>query len=99
MRQVFVTVLASVGAITACIIPPNDPLSDNITQSFGIQVQNPLYPQIHNRFMNLWESGGGDQHLFLSPAGDAAFDLTLNQGWVERLPIRAVINGEVSSQL
>lgn len=50
--------------------------------------------------MNQWAAGGGDQHLYLSPAGAAANDLTLVNGVITQFnngkTIRAVINGEVS---
>lgn len=80
--------------VSACTIPGGT-LSNNITQGFAIQVQNKSHPEIHNRLMNLWEAGGGDKHLYLSPAGDAASDLTLVNGVISRGIIHAVINGEV----
>ncbi|KAI1496387.1 hypothetical protein F5X99DRAFT_400628 [Biscogniauxia marginata] len=88
--------IASAAVITACDLP-GDILPNNITEGFAVQVQNASYPEIHNRMMNLWESGGGDQHLFLSPAGNATSTLTLVDGIItlnEPLLIRAVINGE-----
>jgi len=78
-----------------CVIPPGT-LANTITTGFAIQVQNASYPDIHNRLMYLWASGGGDQHLYLSPAGAPAPDLKLDGGVITRLPVRAVINGEVS---
>jgi len=77
-----------------CVIPSGT-LSNTITTGFAIQVQNASYPAIHNRLMYLWASGGGDQHLYLSPAGTPAPDLKLDAGVITKLPVRAVINGEV----
>jgi len=67
-------------------------------------VQNTTYPQINNRFLNFWQAGGGDQHLYLSPAGTPVANLSLENGILQRAPdgvlqklmVRAVINGEVS---
>lgn len=91
--------IAAAAGSLACVIPPGT-LPNNITQGFAIQVQNASYPIIHNRLMNLWAAGGGDQHLYLSPAGAPASDLTLVNGVITKLSngqtIRAVINGEVS---
>ncbi len=84
---------------TACELPSSQPLSSNITEPFSLQVQNASFPEIHNHFLNLWNWGGGDQHLFVSPAGNSTSELTLVDG-VITLPWdpirRAVINGEVS---
>lgn len=89
---------SSAAAALACTLPPGTP-SNSISQGFAIQVQNASYPIIHNRLMNQWAAGGGDQHLYLSPAGAAASDLTLVNGVLTQLnggkTIRAVINGEV----
>lgn len=89
------------GALTAsaCEIPDEPPLSNTITEGFGIRVQNPAFPIIHNRYLNLNQAGGGDQHLYLSPAGNYSFDLVLTDGiihwWgINNKWIRAVINGE-----
>ena len=95
LNSIATVFVAAVTFSTACTIPTT-PLSNTISTGFAIQVQNTSFPVIHNRFMNLWSSGGGDQHLFLSPAGDDASNLTLVDGVITRLPIRAVINGEVS---
>ncbi|KAH9906320.1 hypothetical protein F4778DRAFT_778707 [Xylariomycetidae sp. FL2044] len=88
--------LASAAVVAGCELP-TEPLSSNITQSFSIQVQNASYPQFHNHYLNIWDWGGGDQHLFLSPAGNSTSELTLVDG-VITLPWdpirRAVINGE-----
>lgn len=88
-----------VASATACTLPPDTP-TNNIPSGFAIQVQNASYPIIHNRFLNQWEAGGGDQHLYLSPAGASASDLTLVGGVLTQVRqggriIRAVINGEV----
>lgn len=86
--------LALITGTTACVIPPGT-LSNTITTGFGILIQNPAYPVIHNRYMNLDPAGGGDQHLFLNPVGNSAFNLVLNQGSLAQDAIHAVINGEV----
>ncbi|KAF9870600.1 hypothetical protein CkaCkLH20_11906 [Colletotrichum karsti] len=86
----------SAAVASACTLP-TEPISNNITTGFGIQVQNPAAPIVHNRYMNLWSAGGGDQHLYLSPAGDAAFNLTLDNGVISRGIIHAVINGEYTA--
>lgn len=93
-------ILASTVATSlACVIPPDTP-DNNISEGFAIQVQNASYPIIHNRLLNQWSAGGGDQHLYLSPAGDPASDLTLINGVITQPHggqiLRAVINGEVS---
>lgn len=85
---------------SACDIPDGPVLSNNITEGFGIRVQNPEFSVIHNRYLNLDLNGGGDQHLFLSPAGNYSFDLTLKNGVMQwfgnSITVFAVINGEVS---
>jgi hypothetical protein len=76
------TLLASsllASATLACYIPPVK-LSNNITQGFSIQIKNASYPDIHNHYMNLYDWGGGDQHLFVSPSGNATTQLTLVNG-------------------
>ena len=49
--------------------------------------------------MDLDPAGGGDQHLFVGPAGDpvgnSAFNLVLIEGVLEQDVIHAVIDGEV----
>lgn len=97
-RQLFSGLMAAAVAMAqVCEIPDEPPLSNTITEGFGIVVQNPEFPIIHNRFFNLYEAGGGDQHLFLSPWGEYAFDLTLVNGVITwgSAPLRAVIQGEV----
>lgn len=88
--------LAFAGIAAACEIP-GDTLSNNIAEGFSIQLQNASYPDVHNHYLNLWDWGGGDQHLFVSPAGNFTNELTLVDG-VITLPWdpirRAVINGE-----
>lgn len=84
--------------------PPTGPLTPTFPAPFSIQVQNITYPQINNRFLNFWQAGGGDQHLYLSPAGTPVANLSLENGILQRAPdgvlqkliVRAVINGEVS---
>jgi hypothetical protein len=91
-------------AALACRIP-NTKLSNNITSGFSVQLQNASYPEIHNHYMNLWDNGGGDvphdQHLYVSPAGNATSELTLVNG-VITLPWnpirRAVINLEYNEK-
>jgi len=95
MLHSFVSVILVLAAVTtACTIPP-DTLSNNITAGFGILIQNPAFPVIHDRYMNLDPAGGGDQHLFLDPVGDRHFDLDLSSGILEQDIIHAVIDGEV----
>ncbi|KAF0326773.1 hypothetical protein K4K61_009935 [Colletotrichum sp. SAR11_59] len=96
VSSLMLKLLAAAVGVSACTLP-TDPVSNNITTGFGIQVQNPAAPIVHNRYMNLWSAGGGDQHLYLSPAGDAAFNLTLDNGVISRGIIHAVINGEYTA--
>lgn len=92
-------VIAAAATSMACVLPPGT-LPNSIPEGFAIQVQNASYPAIHNRLLNQWSAGGGDQHLYLSPAGNATSTLTLVNGVITQLSngqtIRAVINGEVS---
>ena len=93
-----VTGLLLGAAVTwACTIP-GDTLSNTITQPFQIQVQNASQPAVHNKYMNLFQAGGGDQHLFVGPVGTPTFDLTLVDGVITHGGIRAVIGGEVRLQ-
>lgn len=94
LRLINYLLFGAASVASACTTPP-EALPSNITKGFAIQVQNASYPEIHNRMMNLWSAGGGDQHLYLSPAGDAASNLTLVNGVISRGDIHAVINGEV----
>lgn len=94
-RSIAYALVGAAAAVSACELPTGS-LPNNITEGFAIQVQNVSYPEIHNRLMNLWSAGGGDQHLYLSPAGDAASNLTLVNGVITRGDIHAVINGEVN---
>lgn len=95
-------VLAASTASLACVLP-TDPLPNTISDGFAIQVQNASYPIIHNRLLNQWSAGGGDQHLYLNPAGNATSDLTLINGVITQPHdgqiLRAVINGEVCLSL
>jgi hypothetical protein len=89
-------VVASATGAVACVIP-NSPLSNNIPEGFAIQLQNASFPEIHNHFLNIWDWGQGDQHLFVSPAGNSTSELTLVDGVVTlpwSPPRRACINGE-----
>ncbi|KAI4599063.1 hypothetical protein KJ359_002480 [Pestalotiopsis sp. 9143b] len=94
MYFALLSILSTVAS--ACVIPGIG-LPNNIDEPFSIQLQNASYPDVHNHFLNLWDWGGGDQHLFVSPAGNGTSELTLVDG-VITLPWdpirRAVINGE-----
>ncbi|KAI0852869.1 hypothetical protein F5Y00DRAFT_258124 [Daldinia vernicosa] len=72
-------ILIFAACILACDIPTS-PLSNNITEGFALQIQNASFPDIHNHFLNIWDWGGGDQHLFVSPAGNSTNELTLVDG-------------------
>ncbi|KAI1430530.1 hypothetical protein GGR50DRAFT_207180 [Xylaria sp. CBS 124048] len=88
---------SAVAVASACTIPPGPPLSNTITQGFSLQLQNTSYPDIHNHFLDIWDWGGGDQHLFVSPAGNSTSELQLIDGIITlpwNPPRRAVINGE-----
>ncbi|OAA43772.1 hypothetical protein NOR_04347 [Metarhizium rileyi] len=99
---VSISLIAMTAATAAlpCVLPPDTP-SNNIPEGFAIQVQNSSFPVIHNRLMNQWVAGGGDQHLYLSPVGNPAGDLTLVDGVITQSnsgkTIRAVINGEYTA--
>lgn len=101
MKLSSVCATLSLAAAAVACTPPTDTPSNNISEGFAIQVQNASYPEIHNRLLNQWAAGGGDQHLYLSPAGAPTSDLTLVDGIITQLnggkTIRAVINGEVSN--
>ncbi|KAK1985216.1 hypothetical protein LZ30DRAFT_584589, partial [Colletotrichum cereale] len=60
-------------------------------------IQNASILIIHNCYINLWAAGVSDQHLYLSPAGDSAFDLTLVNGVISGDIIHTVINGEYTA--
>lgn len=45
--------------------------------------------------MNLFEAGGGDEHLFVGPVGTPTYDLNLFSGAIGKGAIRARIGGEV----
>jgi hypothetical protein len=96
-RQALLSLLA--GALSQACELPTDPIPNTISDGFGIRVQNADFPAVNGRYWNLFEAGGGDQHLYLSPTGAYAFDLTLNAGVISRGIIHAVINGEVSSSI
>ncbi|KAG7110736.1 hypothetical protein HYQ44_020313 [Verticillium longisporum] len=91
------SLLLFAAAVAAQCTLPNTPLSSTIAEPFGIQVQNPAFPEIHNRYLYLWEAGGGDKHLYLNPAGVPATTLTLDAGVLELGPLFAVINGEYTT--
>lgn len=84
-------------------VPNPVPIPDTITAPFALEVHNSSYPQVHNRRLSFWKAGGGDNHLYLSPAGDSVSNHTLVSGvvtnaewWFGGVTIRAVINGEVA---
>jgi hypothetical protein len=95
MRSLIIPVLLAAATVTTACTLPTDTLSNNITTGFGLLIQNPAYPVIHDRYFNLLIAGGGDKHLFLSPVGDPAFDLVLDNGSLEQGIIHAIIGGEV----
>ncbi|KAH8837874.1 hypothetical protein MCOR27_004112 [Pyricularia oryzae] len=101
MTALLILFAAAAAAVTGCELPPGT-LPRTITEGFAIQVQNPEFPVIHNRLMNLWEAGGGDKHLFLAPAGNSSDALTLVDGVITLATvvptIRAVINGEYTPE-
>jgi kremen protein len=99
MKSSLVLLSLSAGATLACDLPATPP-PNTITTPFRVQVQNASHPEVHNKFMNLLPSGGGDQHLFIGPVGDPTFDLTLIDGVITHVgtpTVRAVIGGEVCS--
>ena len=75
----------------------------DIARPFSLHALNTSFPQIHGRQLNFWKAGGGDNHLYLAPAGGSVANNTLvagvlmNREWWEgkSVPIRCVINGEV----
>jgi kremen protein len=93
---VFSSLLAGVSVSLACT-PPGTALSNTITQPFGILIQNPAVPIIHNRYFGLNQAGGGDYHPYLTPGGEEAFDFQLINGVVTRPSdnIRVVISIQV----
>ncbi|KAI1160677.1 hypothetical protein F5B18DRAFT_498672 [Nemania serpens] len=98
MQQSLALFLTSaIAATSACTLPTGSVLSNNIAGGFSLQVQNASYPDIHNHFLNIWDWGGGDQHVFVSPAGNFTSELQLVDGVITLPwdpPRRAVINGE-----
>ncbi|KAK0643872.1 hypothetical protein B0T16DRAFT_430285 [Cercophora newfieldiana] len=84
-------------ASAQCAIPVA-PLPTSIPAPFRVEVQNITRPDVHGKHMNLYEAGGGDQHLFIGPVGNLTLDLTLVNGVINWLPggVRAVIGGEFS---
>ena len=98
MQYALLSTLLAATVTTACTIPGGT-ISNTITAPFGVLVQNPMYPEIHDKYMNLNAAGGGDRHLFLEPVPDPVRNLTLAAGiltWTYG-GIHAVINGEVCS--
>lgn len=97
MRSLLVFALLARAAVTTACTLPTDTLSNNITTQYGILIKNAAFPVIHNRYFNLQVAGGGDKHLFLSPVGDPAFDLVLDNGVITQGIIHTNIGGEVDS--
>jgi len=95
MQHSLISALLVGAAVTTACVLPTDTLSNTITTQFGILIQNPAFPIIHDRYMNLLPAGGGDQHLFLSPVANPTFNLVLNAGAIAQGIIHAVIGGEV----
>jgi len=96
-RSALFGLLAKAAVALACDIP-SDTLSNTITEPFGVLIQNPAFPIVHDRYLNLNAAGGGDQHPYLSPAGVSAFDFVLNDGVIFQpsTGIRVVISIQVS---
>lgn len=95
-RRTLSALLAGAAVTSACTIPTTA-LPNNIAYPFRAQVQNASRPDVHNLYMNLFEAGGGDRHLFIGPVGVPTYDLTLVDGVINHVPdgVRAVIGGEV----
>jgi hypothetical protein len=96
MQHSLLSALLVGAAVTTACVPPTDTLSNTITTQSRILIQNPAFPIIHDRYMNLLPAGGGDQHLFLSPVANPTFNLVLNAGALAQGIIHAVIGGEVN---
>jgi len=96
MQRKVISALATAAVVSAQCEIPTTPLSDTILSPFRVQVQNASYPQVHNSYMNLFEAGGGDQHLFVGPVGTPTYNLVLRDGVIGRGELNAVIGGEVS---
>ncbi|KAF2965342.1 hypothetical protein GQX73_g8220 [Xylaria multiplex] len=100
MQQSLAFLLTSAIAATSACTIPTTPLSNTITDRFALQLQNASNPVVHNHFLNIWDWGGGDQHLFVSPSGNSTNELQLIDGVITLSsafwdpPRRAVINGE-----
>ena len=97
LSKVIPTVLASAAAVSACTLPTT-PLSSTMGP-IRVQIQNTSHPEVHNYYMNLFQAGGGDQHLFIGPVGVPTYDLVLRDGVIGRGVLNAVINGEVRQDL
>ncbi|RKU49105.1 hypothetical protein DL546_006595 [Coniochaeta pulveracea] len=93
-RGAFFTALLAVSS--ACTIPAAPP-SNTISSPFRVQIQNASYPEVDNLFMNLLLAGGGDQHLYVGPVGVPTSDLMLDQGFLTRGSLHAVLGGEFSA--
>ena len=96
-RRTLSALLAGAALTSAQCTIPTEPLGNDITYPFRAQVQNASRPEVHNKYMNLLEAGGGDRHLFIGPVGVPTYDLTLEDGVINHIPngVRAVVGGEV----
>jgi hypothetical protein len=96
-RRTISALLAGAAVSSACTIPTEPPLGNNIAYPFRAQVQNATRPEVHNKYLNLLVAGGGDHHLFIGPVGVPTYDLTLVDGVINHVPnaVRLVIGGEV----
>jgi hypothetical protein len=97
-RRTISALLAGAAVGSACTIPTEPPLGNNIAYPFRAQVQNATRLEVHNKYLNLLVAGGGDHHLFIGPVGVPTYDLTLVDGVVNHVPngVRLVIGGEFS---
>ncbi|KAK0627438.1 hypothetical protein B0T14DRAFT_423928 [Immersiella caudata] len=92
------SVVAGAALASAQCAIPGAPLPASIAAPFRLEVQNITRPDVHGTHMNVYEAGGGDQHLFIGPVGNLTHDFTLVNGVINWLPggVRAVIGGEFS---
>ena len=65
MQHLFISALLAGAAVTTACVLPTDTLSNNIPNGFGILIQNPEFPAIHDQYIMLEPAGGGDMHWFV----------------------------------